>query len=180
MTAETRVAPSITIRAATPDDVPALVEMVNAAYRASEGDVFPGTTRIQRTDAMKRLDGTLVAIVDGALAACIRYETGEHDCSVSGRADHDAHVAHFGLLATSIAAQGRGIASELIEHVERIARAAGCNLVRIEVVKEGGKVPFYERRGYRVTAETDGQTWNGGQDWGAAGPWHMVDMEKTL
>ena len=52
--------------------------------------------------------------------------------------------------------------------------------MRIETIKEAGHVPFYERYGYRVTAETPGQTWNGGTDWGAAIPWHMVDMEKPL
>lgn len=180
MTAESMTATGITIRAATPDDVPALVEMVNAAYRKSEGHVFPGTTRVQRTDAMARLDGTLVAIVDGALAGCVRYEIGGHDCSVPDQAVDDARLAHFGLLSTDVAQQGRGIASALVEHVERVAREAGCAMMRIEVVKEGGRVPYYERRGYRVTAQTDGQVWNGGQDWGAAGTWHMVDMEKPL
>jgi GNAT superfamily N-acetyltransferase len=167
MTVEPVAATGIRIRAATPDDVPALVELVNTAYRASEGDVFPGTTRVQRTDAMKRLDGTLVATAEGALAGCVRVEL-------------EPPVAHFGLLSTDIAMQGRGIASALIDHVEQLARDAGCTVMRIEVVKEGGRVPFYERRGYVVTKETPGQIWNGGQDWGAAGPWHMVDMEKPL
>jgi GNAT superfamily N-acetyltransferase len=180
MTAEPTTATSITIRAATPDDVPALVDMVNAAYRASEGHVFPGTTRVQRTDAMRRLDGTLVAIVDGALAGCVRYEIGGHDCSVPEQASDEARVAHFGLLATDLAKQRSGIASALVDHVEQLARDASCTIMRIEVVKEGGRVPFYERRGYVVTAETDGQAWNGGQDWGAVAPWHMVDMEKPL
>jgi hypothetical protein len=31
-----------------------------------------------------------------------------------------------------------------------------------------------------VLGETDGQTWNGGADWGAAIPWQMVDLEKAL
>jgi GNAT superfamily N-acetyltransferase len=180
MTAEPSTATGITIRAATPEDVPSLVAMVNAAYRKSEGHVFPGTTRVQRTDAMQRLDGTLVSIVDGAVAGCVRCELGGHDCTVPEQATSDARVAHFGLLSTDISLQGRGIASALVEHVEQLARDAGCTVMRIEVVKEGGRVPFYERRGYRVTAETDGQTWNGGKDWGAAGPWHMVDMEKPL
>jgi predicted N-acetyltransferase YhbS len=180
MTTEPLAATAITIRAATPDDIPALVEMVNAAYRASEGDVFPGTTRVQRTDAMKRLDGTLVAIVDGSVAGCVRYEIGGHNCSVPEQASAEARVAHFGLLATDIAKQGGGIASMLVEHVERLARDAGCTTMRIEVVKEGGRVPFYERRGYAITKETDGQVWNSGQDWGAVAPWHMVDMEKAL
>jgi hypothetical protein len=52
--------------------------------------------------------------------------------------------------------------------------------MRIEVVREGGKIPFYESRGYHVTGETPGQVWNGGRDWGAVIDWHMVDMEKAL
>src|SRR5262245_43974622 len=133
MTADPLIATGITIRSATPDDVPALVEMVNAAYRASEGDVFPGTTRVQRTDAMKRLDGTLVALVAGVLVGCVRVELGRHDCTVPEQASDDSHVAHFGLLATDITKQRAGIASALIEHVEQLARDAGCALMRIEV-----------------------------------------------
>jgi GNAT superfamily N-acetyltransferase len=157
----------LVVRPAKPEDVPALVSMVNAAYRVSEGDVFPGTTRVQRTDAMRQLDGTLVLLVDGELAGCVRFEL-------------EPPVAHFGLLATEVSRQGAGIGSRLIGHVEQLARNAGCTTMRIEVVKEGGRVPFYERRGYTVTSETDGQEWNGGQDWGASGPWHMVEMEKRL
>ncbi len=179
MTADPVAATGITIRAVEPDDVEALVAMVNAAYRKGEGHVFPTTDRIERTD-VKAFDGTLVALVEGALAACVRLELSGHDCSVPERADRGAGVAHFGLLATGVQMQGRGIATALIHHVERMARDAGCTVMRIEVVREGGRVPFYERRGYRVTAETPGQTWNGGQDWGAVAPWQMVDMEKAL
>jgi len=179
MTAEPRTATGITIRAATHDDIDALVPMINAAYRKGEGQVFPTTDRVQRT-AIKDFDGTLVAVVEGAIAGCVRLEIGGHECSVPEQAVDDARTAHFGLLATDLAAQGRGIASTLIEHVEQLAREAGCTRMLIEVVKEGGRVPFYERRGYRVTKETPGQLWNSGRDWGAVAPWHMVDMEKHL
>jgi GNAT superfamily N-acetyltransferase len=155
------------IRPATLADVPALLEMVNAAYRISEGHVFPGTDRVERTDALKRLDGVAVAAGGGALAACVHIE-------LNGRA------AHFGMLATAPARQGRGVGSMLIDYAESLARAGGCGVMRIEVVREAGRVPFYERRGYHVTREHDGQTWNGGADWGAALAWHMVEMEKAL
>ena len=160
-------ASSITIRSATPGDVTALVTLVNEAYRASEGDVFPGSTRTERTDILKDLDHILVAERGGLPCASIHL-----------RIDGDG--AHFGLLATDVKLQGGGIASTLIEHVESLAREAGCRVMRIDVVKEGGRVPFYERRGYRVVRETPGQVWNGGADWGAAIEWHMVDMEKPL
>jgi ribosomal protein S18 acetylase RimI-like enzyme len=160
-------ATAVTIRAATSDDVPALIAMVNAAYRRSEGHVFPTTDRVDRTDAMQHLARIVVAEIDGTLAGSI-------DLELAGGA------AHFGMLATDVGLQGRGIASRLVQHAESVARSAGCHVMKIEVIREGGAIPFYERNGYRVTKETPGQTWNGGRDWGAAGPWHMVDMEKRL
>jgi ribosomal protein S18 acetylase RimI-like enzyme len=157
----------VTIRAATPDDVPALVAVVNAAYRASEGHVFPGSSRLERTEAMQQLDRIAIAELDGKLAGCV-------DIDLTG------DTAHFGLLATDVAMQRRGVASKLVDHAEERARAAGHTKMRIEVVKQGGHIPWYERKGYRVIRETPGQVWNGGQDWGAAIEWHMVDMEKQL
>ena len=160
-------APAVTVRTATPDDVPALVALVNAAYRIGEGHVFPSTDRLERTEAMKQLKRIVVAEVGGEVAGCV-------DIDLTGEA------AHFGMLAVDVGAQGRGTGSLLIDHAESQAREAGKSAMRIEVVKEGGRVPYYERRGYRVTRETPGQQWNGGADWGAAIEWHMVDMEKTL
>ena len=157
----------ITIRRARPDDVAAIVTLVNQAYRATEGDVFPGTTRTERTDVATDLERILVAERDGAPAACVHLRI-------------DGDRAHFGMLATDVKLQGGGIASALIDHVESVARDAGCRIMCIDVVKEGGRVPFYERRGYRIVRETPGQIWNGGADWGAAIEWHMVDMEKSL
>lgn len=164
---QARDAVAVDVRAATPADVDALVPMVNAAYRISEGHIFPTTNRVERTDAMKQIAGIVVAELDSKLAGCIHIHI-------------DDHSAHFGMLTTDVSMQRRGIASKLIGHAEDTARAAGCTLMRIETVKEAGHVPFYERYGYRVTGETPGQTWNAGADWGAATPWHMVEMEKRL
>jgi predicted N-acetyltransferase YhbS len=72
------------------------------------------------------------------------------------------------------------LGSTLVEHAEGEARGAGRRAVAIDVVKEAGLVPFYEKRGYRVAGEHDGQSWNGDADWGAVIPWHMVDMRKEL
>jgi GNAT superfamily N-acetyltransferase len=156
----------VTIRAATEDDLDDLVAMINAAYLKGEGHVFHGTTRTGRTD-LASVDGLWVAETDRRVVACVQIDT-------------SGEQAHFGLLATSLEHQGRGLASMLIQYAERTAIDAGYTVMRIEVVREGGRIPWYERRGYGITGETDGQTWNGGRDWGAPAPWHMTDMEKRL
>ncbi|MEX2246435.1 MAG: GNAT family N-acetyltransferase [Dehalococcoidia bacterium] len=159
--------PALALRRATPDDLPVLVPLINAAYRKTEGHVFRTTSRTDRDDLAQRLSGLVVAEVDGRVAGCIHIDlSGEH--------------AHYGLLAVDVARHGHGIGSMLIEHAEQAGWAAGHTVVRIEAVKEAGYIPFYERRGYRVMAETDGQVWNGGADWGAVILWHMTDMEKVL
>lgn len=158
---------SITIRAAAAGDIDTVVKMVNAAYRESEGHIFPGGNRTDRDDLTRSLSRATVAERHGVIVGCISI-------------DMNGDAAHFGMLAAEVTAHRSGIGSMLITYAERLAREGGCTLMRIEAVKEGGQIPFYERRGYRVTRETPGQTWNGGADWGAAIPWHMVDMEKPL
>jgi predicted N-acetyltransferase YhbS len=158
---------NITFRPATSADTDELLRIINDAYRASEGDVFHGSTRTERTCLERILHELTVAERDGRIAGCIHITI-------------EPPEAHYGPLAVDLTLQTAGLGSALIEHAEQRAREAGCTRMKIEVVKQGGRVPFYERRGYIVTKEHDGQAWNGGADWGASGPWQMVDMEKAL
>jgi N-acetylglutamate synthase-like GNAT family acetyltransferase len=156
-----------TLRPATPADIDALVPLINAAYDRTEHHVFPNTRRCDRGDITKLIGEITVAEIDGRLVACIHIDTA-------------ADPAHYGLLAVDVNLHRSGLGSLLVEHAEARAREAGATAVRIETVKQAGLIPFYLKREYRVTGETDGQVWNGGADWGAAISWHMVDMEKPL
>ena len=164
----TRLAPvSCTIRAATLADVEALVAMVNASYARSEGHVFARTDRTNRGNFSRDIDGVTVAEHEGAIVGCVQIDVAHEP-------------AHFGLLATDLALQGRGIATQLIAYAERRAVEGGRHVMRIETVKEAGPKALYEALGYRAIKETPGQVWNGGADWGAVIDWHMIDMEKVL
>jgi N-acetylglutamate synthase-like GNAT family acetyltransferase len=169
MVAQADAAPRVSIRAAVPADIDVLVQLINDAYAQSERNVFPSTTRTQRSGIERHLDEVYVAESVGGPLGSVHVHI-------------DGDRAHFGMLAVSVDHHHVGIGSLLIRHAEQIARAAGCKTMHIEVVKEGipDRVAYYARRGYVVTRETDGQTWNGGADWGAAISWHMVDMEKPL
>ena len=166
MTAATAVK-GVRLRSATADDIEVLVPLINAAYDATEHHVFPGSRRADRHDISRLAEDIVVAELPSGIAGCVHID-------VSG------DPAHYGLLAVDVSLHRSGIGSLLIEHAETIARDAGATAVRIETVKQAGLISFYERRGYRVVGETEGQIWNGGADWGAIIPWQMVDMEKRL
>ena len=163
----TDTATRVRLRPVLPADLDQLVPMINAAYDRTEHHIFPNSRRTDRHDVGALIDGFVIAETEGRIAGCIHID-------VSG------DPAHYGLLAVDPALHRSGIGSVLAECAESAAREAGASAVRIETVKQAGLMPFYERRGYQVIGETDGQVWNGGADWGAAIPWQMVDMEKLL
>jgi ribosomal protein S18 acetylase RimI-like enzyme len=146
-------------RAATETDVPALVALVESAYRGeasragwtTEADLLDG----RRTgpdevgalvaDPASRL---LAAEHDGELVACchLRRET-----APDGRA-----AAHFGMFAVRPALQGSGLGRAVLAEAERVARADwGAREMRMQVISaREDLIAWYERRGYVRTGGT--------------------------
>ncbi|GHF69943.1 N-acetyltransferase [Streptomyces mashuensis] len=141
-------------RTATPADVPALVSLVESAYRGdasragwtTEADLLDG----QRTDAEGVLEvvqrpGSRVLVVeqDGEPVAC---------CHVEHRGDH----AYFGMFAVRPAAQGGGLGKVVMAQAERLARSEwGAPEMHMTVIRQREElIAWYERRGYRRTGRT--------------------------
>ncbi|NUS17178.1 MAG: GNAT family N-acetyltransferase [Streptomyces sp.] len=141
-------------RAATAADVPALVALVESAYRGdasragwtTEADILDG----QRTDPEGVLeviekDGSrLVAVErDGELVAC---------CHLEHRGAH----AYFGMFAVRPTLQGGGLGKTVIAEAERFARdewgVAEMHMTVITVRED--LIAWYERRGYERTGQT--------------------------
>jgi ribosomal protein S18 acetylase RimI-like enzyme len=140
-----------TFRAASRDDVPAIVALVESAYRGdvsrkgwtTEADLLDG----QRTDPVGVADlieriGSVILLAErgGALLACANLEQ---------RGD----AAYFGMFSVRPDLQGSGIGRALLAEAERIARenwrAAEMQMTVISVRDE--LIAWYERRGYRRT-----------------------------
>ena len=140
-----------TFRAATPADIPAIVELVTSAYRGdtsrqgwtTEADLLDGARvdpevllhDIERPDSL-----VLLAERDGELLAC-------------------AHVAiedgagYFGMFAVGPTLQGGGVGKAVIAEAERIARDTWkLPAIRMTVIDVRAElIAFYERRGYART-----------------------------
>lgn len=141
-------------RAATPADVPAIVALVESAYRGESG-LRGWTTEThlldgQRTDAANVLeligrDGSLVLLAerDGALLGCCHIERQES-------------AGYFGMFAVNPDLQMGGLGRALLAEAERIAHVQWTvGVMQMTVIEQRADlIAWYERRGYRLTGET--------------------------
>jgi predicted N-acetyltransferase YhbS len=137
----------LTIRDATPADIPALHALIESAYRGdasragwtTEADLLDG----QRTDP-DPAQALLTAWRDGDLIGCILI------------ADRNHGVGYFGMLSVNPRLQAAGTGRRLIEAAHAaLAERFGANRVRISVLPQRTElIRWYERLGYAATGET--------------------------
>lgn len=141
----------LSFRAARAEDVPAILALVESAYRGdssragwtTEADFLEG----RRTDSddiesvlSREQSQILLAERDGQLVACanVAVEDG---------------AGYFGMFSVVPTLQGKGIGSLVLAEAERIAAEAwSCPTMRMTVIDiRDDLIPYYERRGYRRT-----------------------------
>lgn len=134
------------IRPATAADVPALLQLVHAAYRGEGGwTTEAGLIDGSRTDADELtalLPHLLVAEQDGTPVGC---------CALTQRGER----GHFGLFAVDPVRQGAGLGSALLTAAEERTRELGLAEVEMTVLAPRSElIAYYARRGYQATGET--------------------------
>lgn len=138
-------------RPASAADVPAIVALVESAYRGdasragwtTEADLLdgqrvdvPGVTEIVvRSDSR-----VLLAESSGELVACCHLERQGDTC-------------YFGMFSVKPTAQGRGLGKLVLAEAERIARDEWhCRKLEMTVISLRDElIAWYQRRGYRRT-----------------------------
>lgn len=151
-TAPPRSAP-LTYRDAVEADVPALVPLIQSAYRGdssrtgwtTEADIIDG----QRIDPegvreVITTPGSRLLVVerDGAPIACCQLE-------------HRGDAAYFGMFAVRPGAQGSGLGRQIMAEAERQVREMwGVREMHMTVISVREElIAWYERRGYRRTGK---------------------------
>lgn len=140
-------------RPATLTDVPAIVALVESAYRGDSGrrgwttesDLLDG----QRTDA-----AGVAALLDqphGMLLLAERNGALVASCHIERRGDS----GYFGMFAVDPLQQGSGLGKAVLAEAERVAHARWqCHAMHMAVIVQRAElIAFYERRGYRRTGE---------------------------
>lgn len=148
--------PPLSFRAATPDDIPAVLALVRSAYRGESSRA--GWTTEADLVADERIDeagmrakitapgGTILVAHDGAgrLAGC---------CELV-RKDDD--LAYFGLFAVDPARQAGGIGRSILARAEAHAKGVwGARRLEMWVIWTREElIAWYVRRGYAKTERT--------------------------
>lgn len=166
-------------------DAPALVELIERAYRGeetagtwtSEAHLLKGprTSLREILDLIGREDSRfLIAERDGKIAGC---------CLLQGLSQPGQRVnaAYFGMFALQPSAQGAGLGKLVIAEAERAIQSLwGANEMVMTVINLRPQlIAWYERRGYALTgatlpfpfSETSGETTR---------DFHLVEMRKRL
>ena len=145
----------LTVSPATTADIPALVHLVNQAYRGepsrqgwtTEADFLKGDLRTDENDLAKLLARPHAVVLKAcdsaeAIAGCVFLEKRD------GR-------LYLGMLSVPPEKQADGMRKQLLAAAEAHALNQSCSSIYMRVLsKRHELISWYERHGYRLTGET--------------------------
>ena len=127
---------SVRIRLAVQQDMPAIIELVNAAFLVEDFLEGPRTDEQRMEPMMKKGEFLVAKDESGRLVAAVYTEcSGEH--------------AYLGMLAVDPSRQGTGLGKTMVEAAEEYCRDRGCRHIRITVLSLRSELlPFYRKLAY--------------------------------
>jgi ribosomal protein S18 acetylase RimI-like enzyme len=141
------------IQNATPEDIPALVKLINSAYRGesskkgwtTEADLLGG----QRTDP-----DTLLATMQSPDSVIWKYSNEQNEIEACVYLNKQDAQMYLGMLTVNPELQAKGLGKVLVKEAEEYAVRQGCRSVIMTVISIRSElVAWYERRGYSDTGE---------------------------
>lgn len=145
----------ITNRVAVDADIPALVALINSAYRGesskqgwtTEADIIDGI-RIDEAGVQEIINATDADLhcffaPTGHLLSCVYLQT-KPDC------------LYLGMLTVQPGLQAAGLGRHMLHYAEARARQLGLPSIRMTVINTRTElIAWYERRGYSATGQTE-------------------------
>ena len=156
---------NVSIRVATPADIPAIVSLVNRAFEVELFFLNGDRTSRENVTEMMAKGEYLLAESEGHMVGTVYFEK---------RGDR----AYFGMLSVEPSLKGIGLGRLLIETVEEHARKQGCQAMDITVVNLRTELPpYYGRFGYEISGELPPPEHMRTR---SKVPCHLVRMSKSL
>ena len=147
---------ALTFRPATGADLPAVVALVNSAYRG-EGSRAGWTTETDLVGGPRADEAMLRADIERPGSQIVVAESGREIVGCAHVTRITDGAAYFGLFAVRPAVQGKGVGRRLLAEAERVAREewhlAALRMTVLDARPE--LLAYYGRRGYRPTGDLE-------------------------
>lgn len=154
---------TVHIRLAAPEDIEALVRLINAAFVVELPFIEGDRINLDGVRTYMEKGKFLLAEDSAGLAGCVYLEL---------RGDR----GYLGLLGVDPQRQGTGLGRKLMDAAENYFREAGCNVVDLRIISPRAPLPaFYRHLGY---VETGTAPFASGVPLKAPG--HYILMSKSL
>ncbi len=140
-------------RAAESADVPAIVALVESAYRGESG-LRGWTTESHLLDGRRTDAADVGALIARPGSLVLLAECGGR-LMASCHVERQGEAGYFGMFAVDPAEQGSGLGKRVLAEAERIAREEWrCRAMRMTVIVQREElIAWYGRRGYRRTGD---------------------------
>ena len=145
----------LAFRFADERDVPALVGLVESAYRG-EASRAGWTSEAHLLDGQRTNAGAVRAVVRAPGSVMLVAEAGGHLVGCCQLVRRPPAEVYFGMFSVQPGRQGEGLGGEILAEAERLARDdwAATTMVMTVLAQRGELIAWYERRGYRQTGES--------------------------
>jgi ribosomal protein S18 acetylase RimI-like enzyme len=146
----------MSISIATPDDVPALVSLLNSAYRGdaskkgwtTEADLLKGDLRTDKA--------TLSKLMQTPGAVFLKYVNDKNQLEGCVFLDKKESRLYLGMLSVSPLIQAKGIGKQLMTAATEYASRQNCDCIFMKVISVRHElIAWYERQGYIKTGKTE-------------------------
>lgn len=143
------------ITKATIEDIPALLKLVNSAYRG-EASTKGWTTEAHLLKGELRTDeATLLQQFQNKNAVILKFNSEQEEMTGCVYLDQKDHKIYLGMLSVSPIAQSQGIGKKLLQAAEIFAKEQQCTAVYMTVISVRHElIAWYKRHGYVNTGET--------------------------
>ncbi len=133
----------MTVRVATPEDIPEIVRVANAAFRVEDFFIDRDRTSADDIAAHMARPGACFLVID---------RPPDHGLAASVLVEVRGARGYFAMLSVDPALQKTGLGRTLFEAIEAYCLAAGCIALDIKVVNLRAELPaFYEKLGFSTT-----------------------------
>lgn len=141
------------IENASNQDIPALVALINSAYRG-EGSKQGWTTEADLIQGLRTDEDNLAEVINDPATTFLKYTNEEGKIIGCIRLQQQQDRLYLGMLTVSPALQAQGLGKKMLKAADELALAKNCRAIFMTVFSIRTELlAWYERHGYQKTGK---------------------------